>query len=79
MIKVNIININEFLRTVNSCTGAVYMLTPGRGKEDINKEYGIQDCLRRQHRDNRQYLPLILDIPNYRDYLDIINFYAGDV
>lgn len=79
MIKVNIINIEEFLHTVNGCKGAVYMLTPDGEQIDINGQYEVQQQLRRQHLDNKKYLPLILNIPAPSDYMSIINFYVGDL
>ena len=63
MIKLNIINMEEFLRTVNRCKGAVYMVEPGTGKTDITGQDEIQEYLRRKHRDNKGYLPLVLEIP----------------
>ncbi|MBS1484699.1 MAG: ribonuclease HII, partial [Clostridium sp.] len=39
----------------------------------------IQEYLRRKHRDNKGYLPLVLEIPVPADYMSIINFYAGDL
>ena len=79
MIKRNIINMEEFLRTVNRCKGAVYMVEPGTGKTDITGQDEIQEYLRRKHRDNKGYLPLVLEIPVPADYMSIINFYAGDL
>ena len=49
MIKLGIINVEEFLRTVNACEGAVYMIQPDGRRTDIGRQYGIQNDLRRQH------------------------------
>ena len=79
MIKLGIINVEEFLRTVNACEGAVYMIHPDGRRTDIGRQYSIQDDLRRQHSDNKGYLKLVLDIPAPSDYMSIISYYAGDV
>ena len=79
MIKLGIINVEEFLRTVNACEGAVYMMQPDGRRTDIGRQYGIQNDLRRQHCDNKGYLKLMLDIPVPSDYMRIIRYYAGDV
>ena len=63
MIKLGIINVEEFLRTVNACEGAVYMIQPDGRRTDIGRQYGIQNDLRRQHCNNKGYLKLMLDIP----------------
>lgn len=78
MIKINIFNMENFLQTVNSCGGAVNLIHPdGRG-ENINKQYDIQERLRKEHAQNKQYLPLILDIRNTKDYMNIVFFSIGD-
>ena len=69
MIKLNILNMKNFLDTVNACTGKVYMLCPN-GK--------IQDNLWRQYFQNKNCLGLILEIPNPTDYMNIVSYYAGD-
>ena len=69
MIKLGIINVEEFLRTVNACEGAVYMIQPDGRRTDIGRQYG----------DNKGYLKLMLDIPVPSDYMSIISYYAGDV
>ena len=80
MIKLGIINVEEFLRTVNACEGAVlYMIHPDGRRTDIGRQYGIQNDLRRQHCDNKGYLKLMLDIQVPSDYMSIISYYAGDV
>ena len=70
MIKLNILNMKNFLGTVNSCSGKVNMLCPD-GKK-------IQDSLWRQYFQNKNCLCLILEIPNPTDYMNIVSYYAGD-
>ena len=38
MVKLNILNMKNFLGTVNACIGKVYMLCPNGKKQNINGE-----------------------------------------
>ena len=78
MIKLNILNMENFLDTVNACIGKVYMLCPNGKKQNINGEEKIQDNLWRQYFQNKNCLGLILEIPNPTDYMNIVSYYAGD-
>ena len=78
MIKLNILNINSFLDTVNSCSGRVNILYPDGRKININKQYGIQNQLLKQYWNNKKSLLLSLDIPTPEDYMSIVSYYAGD-
>ncbi|MCC8027880.1 MAG: ribonuclease HII [Clostridium sp.] len=78
MIKLNILNMKNFLQTVNGCSGSVTMLYPDGKRKNINKQYGIQSQILRDYKNNKNCLGLTLDIPNPRDYLDIIFYYIGD-
>lgn len=78
MVKLNILNMTNFLDTVNACTGKVNMLCPDNKKVNINGEEKIQDNLWRQYRQNKNSLRLVLDIPDPKDYMSIVSYYAGD-
>ncbi|MEG0913751.1 MAG: ribonuclease HII [Oscillospiraceae bacterium] len=78
MIKLKVFNMEEFLRAVNGCTGAVKLIEPDGSKRDINKQFEIQSDLRRRHSDSRHCLGLTLDIPNPKDYFKIVYFIIGD-
>jgi len=78
MIKLNILNMDNFLQTVNACSDAVNLLYPDGRKENINKHYGLQNELLHQYRENKNLLCLSLDIPAPKDYMSIISYYAGD-
>lgn len=78
MVKINIIDMKGFLQTVNECRGAVNLLHPDGRRENISKQYGIQNELLQAHRKNKDYLWLSLDIPAYKDYLRIVYFTIGD-
>lgn len=78
MIKLNILNMKNFLETVNACTGKVYMLCPNGKKVQIVKDKWIQNDLWEQYRQNKNCLRLALEIPESRDYMSIVSYYAGD-
>jgi hypothetical protein len=50
MIKLNILDMDNFLQTVNACSDAVNLLYPDGRKENINKHYGLQNELLHQYR-----------------------------
>lgn len=78
VIRLNILNLNNFLDTVNACTGNVNMLCPDGKKVNINREEKVQNSLWQQYRQNKNYLRLVLEIPSPKDYLNIVSYYAGD-
>lgn len=78
MIRLDIFNINEFLKTVNNCAGAVNILEPDGKKVNICRREDPQLELRRRHQENYKRLRLALDIPNPQDYLRIVYFSIGD-
>ena len=78
VVKLNILNMKNFLETVNTCTGKVNMLFPDGKKLNINGEETIQDGLWRQYFQNKNCLRLVLEIPNPTDYMNIVSYYAGD-
>lgn len=78
MMKLRILNMKEFLKTVNGCTGPVHIVDSEGRKENINKEYGIQAKLQAEYQRNRKMLILCLEVPTPKDYLSIVNYYAGD-
>ena len=80
--EVIINDITGIVNAVNHNVGMNKFLlqgAPGTGKTDITGQDEIQEYLRRKHRDNKGYLPLVLEIPVPADYMSIINFYAGDL
>lgn len=78
VVKLNILNMANFLDTVNACTGKVNMLSPDNKKVNINGEEKVQDRLWRQYRQNKNSLRLVLEIPDPKDYMSIVSYYAGD-
>ena len=78
MMKLRILDMKEFLKAVNGCTGPVRIVDSDRRKENINKEYGIQAKLQAEYQRNRKILSLSLEVPTPADYLSIVNYYVGD-
>lgn len=78
MIKLNILNMKKFLRTVNTCSGAVNLLSENGKKENINKQFDIQERLLQQFLQNKNSLSITLDIPAPSDFFSIVSYYAGD-
>ncbi len=78
MIRLNILNIKKFLEVVNECEGEVKMHCADGSKVNIRRQYAVQNKLQEQYRGNRNCLPITLSIPNPRDYLSIVSYYAGD-
>ena len=58
MVKLNILNMKNFLGTVNACIGKVYMLCPNGKKQNINGEERIQDSLWRPYFQKKKRLCL---------------------
>ena len=77
MLKLNILNMKNFLDTVNACTGKVNKICPDGRKLNINGEEKIQGSLWRQYFQNKNCLRLVLEIPNPTDYMNIVSYYAG--
>lgn len=78
MLKFNILNMKEFLDTVNACHGEVRMIYPEGGRENIKNRYRIQCKLSEQYRENKNCLPIMLEVPEPRDYMKLVAYYAGD-
>lgn len=78
MIKLNILNMKDFLETVNTCKGAVNMLCHDGKWLNISRQYTIQNDLLKQYKANKNGLRLTIDIPTPKDYMNIVCYYAGD-
>lgn len=78
MIRLNILNMNNFLQAVNTCGGCVNLISPDGSRENINKQYAVQDEILKEYRENKNSMHLTLDIPNSTDYMNIVSYYVGD-
>ena len=78
IVKLNIFNINNFFETVNECRGAINLLHQNKKRENINKQYSIQNELLKKHKNNKNFLELSLEIANLKDYMNIVLFTIGD-
>ena len=78
MLKLNILNMTHFLKTVNECRGPVLLVSPDGKREDINKQESLQERLLQNYKDNRCSLKMWIDVKEPSDYLKIVCYYAGD-
>lgn len=78
MIKLNILNMKNFLETVNACNDSIYQICPDGRKVDIHRQHNIQVGLLEKFRKQKNRLSLVLEIPNPKDYMNIVSYYAGD-
>lgn len=78
MMKLNILNMKNFLETVNMCKGEINMLCSDGKWLNINRQYTLQNDLLKQYKANKKCLRLTLDIPSSHDYMRIVSYYAGD-
>ena len=78
MIKVKILNLTGFFKTVNQCKGRVSMLTPDGDKVNITRQYLVQEKLAEQYQQNGKCLPLSLVSEEPKDYMAVVSYYAGD-
>lgn len=78
MLKLNILNMECFLDTLNQCSGSVEMIRPDGTKANICRSLGAQKLLREAFRANHEVLPLSLTFSEPRDYFKIVNYYIGE-
>lgn len=78
MLKLNILNMKQFLETVNRCTGGVFVLGPDGSWVQIDHRYAFQQELQAMHTVSGGCLPLTLRLKNPADHMRIVAFYAGD-
>ena len=78
MVKLNILNMKEFLKAVNECTGPVYLLSADGKKVNIHKNEAVQLDLQSKHTTNNRNLSLSLDIPGGKDYMNLVIFSVSD-
>ena len=78
MLKLNILNMINFLKTVNECSGPVVLVSQDGRREDMNKQESLQERLLKNYKDNRRSLKMWIDVAEPSDYLKIVCYYAGD-
>ena len=61
MIKLNILNMKNFLKVVNQCVGRIMVVSPDGKRTDINGRTGIQHRLQAEYLENGKCLPLTLE------------------
>ena len=78
MIKLKILNMNNFLKVVNQCVGRIIVVSPDGKRTDINGRTAIQHRLQKEYLENGKCLPLTLEFDYPTDYFAIVSYYAGD-
>lgn len=76
-VKLNILNMKNFLKMINACTGKIFLLRPGDEKVNIQEE-NVQNNLWKQYFQNKNCLRIVLEISDPKDYMNIVSYYAGD-
>ena len=77
-IKLSILNIDNFFKTINECRETINLLHQNKKFENINKQYNLQNELLKKYKENKNHLQLSLEIPNFKDYMNIVLFAIGD-
>lgn len=78
MIKVKILNLNDFLETVNQCHGRVMVLSSNGQKTNITRQYLVQHEMKEEYQKNGKCLPLTLTFEEPKAYMAVVSYYAGD-
>ena len=78
MMKLNILNMKNFLNVVNECRDEVRVILPDGKKKNIRNHYVMQGVLLKEFEKNKGCLKITLDVVNPKDYMSIVSYYAGD-
>lgn len=78
MLKLNILNMADFLKTVNECNGPIILVSGDGSRKNINKQESLQEQLFKSYQDNRRSLKMCINAAEPADYLKIVCYYAGD-
>ena len=78
MMKLNILNMKNFLKVVNECRDEARVILPDGQKKNIRGHYAMQDLLLKEFEKNKGSLKIILEVVNPKDYMSIVSYYAGD-
>lgn len=78
MMKLNILNMKNFLNVVNECRDEVRVILPDGKKKNIRNHYVMQGVLLIEFEKNKGCLKITLEVVNPKDYMSIVSYYAGD-
>lgn len=76
MIKLNILNMKNFLKVVNQCVGRIMVASPDGKRTDINGRTGIQHRLQAEYLENGKCLPLTLEFDYPADYFAVVSYHT---
>lgn len=77
MIKLRILNLKNFMETLEQCQGVVRMQDRDGGRAVSNRQPGIRADLERRYQEGG-CLPLTLEFSDPSDYMRMVAYYAGD-
>lgn len=78
VVSMTVFHLTPFLQAVNDCTGSIWLLGAQPAKADLHRNAALQQTLCGRHAANGNYSKLALDIPQPRDYLSLVQFYASN-
>ncbi|HIV99285.1 MAG TPA: hypothetical protein IAB12_05880 [Candidatus Ornithospirochaeta avicola] len=78
MLKLRILNIPGFIKTINSCKGRILKLDSDGNKVNIKGQIQIQKEMENQYKTNGNFLPISLNFEKPEDYLSVVYYYIGD-
>ena len=78
MMKLNILNMKNFLNVVNECRDEDRVILPDGKKKNIRNHYVMQGVLLKEFEKNKGCLKITLEVVNPKDYMSIVSYYAGD-
>lgn len=78
MMKLNILNMQNFLQVVDACHGAVRLLPPLGTRQDIRRDAAARRCLLDAFHRGGGALTVTLQAADPSDYMAIVSYYAGD-
>ena len=78
VVSMTVFHLTPFLQAVNDCTGSVWLLGAQPAKVDLHRNPALQQTLCGRHAANGNYSKFALNIPQPRDYLSLVQFYASN-
>ncbi len=78
MIKLNILNLKNFMEELDQCQGIVYMLGRNGKRDVLGRQPDIHANLKQRYLEGGGCLPLTLEFSDPGDYMRMVSYYAGD-
>lgn len=78
VVSMTVFHLTPFLQAVDQCTGSIWLLDGQGARVDLHRNPALQQTLHGRHAANGNYSKLALEIAQPRDYLSLVQFYAGN-